>query len=423
MTGNALGMLTGRVAAMGLGFLFWLLAAHVAPSREIGFAAAVVSAMMLCTQFAQLGVGSAFISLSPAHRQQPGVLLDVALTLTAIGSVLVGGVFLVVAGAWLPELGQVSRAPSWTVLFLAMSVLGTVGIVLDQVNVALGRGFQVLTRTAAFGLITLVPVAVLPLLGVTTNAVLLFSFWVIAGIGALLVGMWQLSATTRPVPGSVAVRQARHRAYGYRYRPRWQPTLARRLLTVGLANHVLTLCERVPGLVLPVVVMELISAEANAVWYIVWMSAWVVFTAPISVGIALFAEATHLPETTARATATAMRTSLLYAGSAAALLAVLAHPVLLLLGRHYADAGVTPLRILLIGVLPLAVVSAYYAQCRARGRLREAIAAGGLAGVAGVVVPAAIGVHHGLGGIAAAWVAVQAVVACWAGVRLWVARR
>ncbi|SRR6266566_1372445 len=423
MTGNAVGMLTGRVAAMGLGFLFWLLAAHVATSRQVGFAAAVVSAMMLCTQFAQLGVGSAFISLSPAHRQRPAVLLDVALSMTAVGSVLVGGVFLVVARAWLPELGQVTRAPTWTVAFLVMSVLGTAGIVLDQVNVALNRGFQVLTRTAAFGLLALLPLAVLSLAGLRANAFLLFSLWVVAGIGALLVGLWQLWATTRPVPSPIALRPARHRAYGYRYRPRWQPTLVRQLLTVGLANHLLTLCERVPGLVLPIVVTELISAEANAVWYVVWMSAWVVFTAPISMGIALFAEAANAPETATRATATAMRTSLLYAGSAAVVLAVLAHPVLQLLGQQYADAGVTPLRVLMIGVVPLAVVSAYYAQCRASGRLGEAISAGVVAGVAGVAVPAVVGVHHGLGGMALAWVTVQAVVACWAGVRLWTAGR
>jgi O-antigen/teichoic acid export membrane protein len=250
----------------------------------------------------------------------------------------------------------------------------------------------------------------------------LFSFWVAAGIGAMLVGLWQLWATTRPATSAVGVGQARHRAYGYLYHPRWQPTLVRQLLTVGLANHVLTVCERVPGLMLPVVVTELISAEANAVWYIVWMSAWVVFTAPISIGIALFAEAANLPENTARATATAMRTSLLYAGCGAVVLAVLAHPILRLLGPHYADAGVTPLRLLLLGVLPLAVVSAYYAQCRARGRLGEAIAAGVVAGVAGVAMPAAAGIHYGLSGMALAWVAVQAVVACWAGVRLWTAR-
>jgi O-antigen/teichoic acid export membrane protein len=417
MTGNALGMLSGRVAAMGLGFMFWLVAAHVATSRDVGFAAAVVSAMMLCTQFGQLGVGSAFISLSRDHARRPGVLLDIALTVTAIGSLIVAAVFLIVARTWLPELGQVSRAPSWTVAFLVMSVLGTAGIVLDQINVALGRGHQVLVRTAAFGLITLLPVAALPVLGLRANAMLLVSFWVVAGVGASAVGLWQLWTTTPPAPGSSAA-SATDRAYGYRFRPRWQPVLVRRLLTVGVANHVLTLCERVPGLVLPVVVTELLSAEANAVWYIVWMSAWVVFTAPISVGIALFAEAVRQPESTSRATATALRTSLLYAGTAAAGLAVLAHPVLRLLGSSYAAAGVTPLRILLIGVIPLAVISAYYAQCRAGGRLGEAIAAGTVAGIAGVALPAVVAVHHGLVGIAAAWVVVQALVACWAGIRL-----
>jgi O-antigen/teichoic acid export membrane protein len=212
MTGNALGMVSGRVAAMGLGFVFWLVAAHVATSREVGFAAAVVSAMMLCTQFGQLGVGSAFISLSRDHGPRPGNLLDVALTLTAVGSVIVAGAFLVVARTWLPELGQVTRTPSWTLAFLAMSVLGTAGIVLDQVNVALGRGHQVLVRTAAFGLITLVPVAVLLPLGLHADAMLLFSFWLVAGVGALAVGMWQLWTSTPPASELTGV-PSRHRAW------------------------------------------------------------------------------------------------------------------------------------------------------------------------------------------------------------------
>jgi O-antigen/teichoic acid export membrane protein len=423
MTSNAIGLLTGRVAAMALGFLFWLMAAHVAAPTQVGFAAAVVSATMLCTQFAQLGVGSAFISLSSEHRKQPHVLLDNTLTLTGIGSVLVAGVFMVVAKAWLPQLGMVTEVPSLALAFLVMSVVGTAGIVLDQVNVALGRGFQVVTRTAAFGFLTLIPLAALAVTGVKASALWLCSFWVVAGVGAMALGMWQLRHITQWAPSAPGARTANRGAYGYRYRPCWQPPLVRRILTVGLANHALTLCERVPGLVLPIVVTELISPEANAVWYIVWMSAWVVFTAPISVGIALFAEAAHVPERTPRATATAIRTSLLYAGSAGVVLAVLARPVLRLLGRHYADAGVTPLRLLLIGVLPLAVISAYYARCRARARLGEAIAAGVVAGVTGVVVPAEVGVHYGLSGMALAWVAVQAVVACWAGARLWAARR
>src|SRR5215212_89846 len=101
ITGNAFGMVSGRVAAMGLGFIFWLTAAHAAPQADVGFAAAVVSAMMLCTQFAQLGVGSAFIALLPSERRPPAHLLDIALTLTVVGSAFVATGFLLVAKAWL----------------------------------------------------------------------------------------------------------------------------------------------------------------------------------------------------------------------------------------------------------------------------------------------------------------------------------
>lgn len=406
---------------MGLGFIFWLMAAHAAPQADVGFAAAVVSAMMLCTQFAQLGVGSAFISLLPSERRPPAHLLDIALTLTAVGSALVATAFLLVARAWLPELGRVSATPTWTAAFLAMCVFGTIGIVLDQVNVGFGRGAQVVIRTAAFGGITLVPLAVMLAVGVPMNAMELAACWVAAGAAATAVGLLLLRRTV-PIEsvGPDEPRGAVQRSYTYR--PRWERALGGRMMTVGLANHLLTLWERAPGLILPIVVTELLSPEATAVWYVVWMGAWVVFTAPISVGIAQFAEASRRPEAAAAATRTALRASLLYAGAGAVVVAALAHPVLHLLGPQYAAQGATPLRLLLLGVLPLAVVSAYYAQCRASGRLAEAIGLATVAGLGSVALPAMAGTQYGLAGMAVAWVAVQTIAAGWAGMRLWAAR-
>jgi O-antigen/teichoic acid export membrane protein len=406
---------------MGLGFIFWLTAAHAAPQADVGFAAAVVSAMMLCTQFAQLGVGSAFIALLPSERRPPAHLLDIALTLTVVGSAFVATGFLLVAKAWLPELGRVSATPTWTAAFLAMCIFGTIGIVLDQVNVGFGRGAQVLIRTAAFGGITLLPLAIMLAVGVPMNAMQLAACWVAAGAAATAVGLVQLRKTVPlgVVSADVPTGAARGR---YRYRPRWERGLGGRMMTVGLANHLLTLCERAPGLILPIVVTELLSAEATAVWYIVWMCAWVVFTAPISIGIAQFAEASRRPEAAAAATRTALRASLLYAGIGAVLVAALANLVLHLLGPQYADQGVTPLRLLLLGVLPLAVVSAYYAQCRASGRLAEAIGLATVAGLGAVAIPAMAGTQYGLAGMALAWVAVQAIAAGWAGMRLWALR-
>jgi len=178
----------------------------------------------------------------------------------------------------------------------------------------------------------------------------------------------------------------------------------------------------VPGLVLPIVVAELLSPQQNAYWYVIWMSAWVVFITPLSVGIALFAEGSHRPSTMSTATTQALRVSLVLGGGGAVLLGLLAGPVLDLLGHDYAHAGATPLRILLLGVIPMTFTSAYYAVCRARGRLGEANATGIIGGLAAIFITATAGVRYGLAGMALAWVAVQTVIACWAGLRLRMAR-
>jgi O-antigen/teichoic acid export membrane protein len=140
------------------------------------------------------------------------------------------------------------------------------------------------------------------------------------------------------------------------------------------------------------------------------------------VGVALFAEGSHRPATMTGATTQALRISLIFGGGGAAVLALVAVPVLGLLGPEYAAAGATPLRILLLGVIPMAFISAYYARCRARGRLGEAIATGVLGGTVAILATAVAGVDHGLSGMAVTWVAVQAVMASWAGLRLWAAR-
>ena len=75
MVRNSVGMISGRAASMALGFLFWLLAARLFPADKVGLTAGVVSAMMLCTQLALLGIGSAFIAYFPRHQLKPAALV------------------------------------------------------------------------------------------------------------------------------------------------------------------------------------------------------------------------------------------------------------------------------------------------------------------------------------------------------------
>ena len=394
--GNALGMVAGRVASMGLGFLFWLLAARLFATSTVGLAAGAVSMMMLGTQLATMGLGSAFIARLPSHRDAPGKLLDVTLTVVALVATVVA-VALVLGGALLlDDLGGTLAGPAFAALFVAAAVLGTMNVVLDQVSIAFGRGQQVLGRNLAFGVVAAVAL-VAASLAETPSATLVFAPWVAAGVAACGVGWMQVR---RILPG-------------HRIRPATDRPLARELLRSGGPNHLLTLTERLPALLLPVAVTELLSPTANAHWYAAWMMAWVAAIVPLSVGMSLFAETADPDADVPRAIRRSLRTSLAVGGAAAAGIALVGPIALRLLGSDYADAGATPLRILVLTFVPMTFVQVHFAVCRGRGRLGEAIATGAVSGVVGVGAAGVAAGPYGLPGMAGAWLATSCATALW----------
>jgi O-antigen/teichoic acid export membrane protein len=402
MLPNSLALIAAKIATLGLGFLFWLLAARLYAPDTVGLAAGVVAAVLLCVQLALLGVGSAVIALFPESRARPGRLLDTALTLAMVTGLAAGGLFLALAASLFPELGVVGRSPVFAVLFALMSALGTVGVVLDQASTTLRRGDQALVRGVLNGILSLAALGALAIAGAPAGSMAIFACWVVGGAAPCALGAVQLERTLAH----------------YRYRPRLVRRTVRRLIAVGLPNHALTLADRAPALLLPVLITEVLSPTANAYWYAVWMMAWLVFVVPVQVGMTLFAEAADRPHDTGRLVTHGVRSSLAVGLVAAVGVAVFADVMLSLLGAAYAAAGATPLRVLVWGVVPLAFVQAYYARCRAARRLGEAVAAAAVFGALGVAASILAGASAGLTAMAGAWVASQSLAGGWAVLRL-----
>ncbi|WP_169064044.1 lipopolysaccharide biosynthesis protein [Geodermatophilus dictyosporus] len=399
---NSLALIAAKVAAMGLGFLFWLVAARIASPTEVGLAAGAVSAMMLCTQFAILGFGSAVITHLKANEGRLPTLLNSALTLVVSASGVLSLVFVGFSGLVLAQLDVVAHSPAFAALFVAAAVFGTLGILLDQTATALRRGDQALVRNVVFGVGTL-----LGLVAVATgldapSAGAVFAPWAVAGALATTVGLWQLR---RAIPR-------------YRIRTSVDGPLSGALVRSALPNYALTLAERTPGLLLPVIVTELLAPDTNATWYAVWMMAWIVYIVPVQVGLTVFSEVAADPGSHSAAVRRGVRSSLGIGLLVAGTVAVAADPLLGLLGPHYAEGGATPLRILVLGWLPLTFVHCYYAAARAHRRLREAVAVAVVSAVVSVTAAAAGGVTGGLTAMALAWLAVQTATGAWALLRL-----
>jgi O-antigen/teichoic acid export membrane protein len=402
MLPNSLALIAAKVATLGLGFLFWLLAARLFSPHDVGLAAGVVAAVMLCTQFALLGAGAAVISLYPEHAASPRRLLHTGINLVVISSALFGLVFVALAVGAFPKLGVVGSSAGYTLLFASMSIFGTLAILLDQISTTLRRGDEAFGRGLVNGILSLICLAALGVLAKNANSMAIFACWVIGGAAACALGAVQL---WRGV--------AR-----YRWRLQLDLGLARRLILVGLPNHLLTLADRAPGLMLPVIVTEVLSPTMNAFWYAVWMMAWVVFVIPVQVGMTLFSEASHRPAAIDKLVRHGLRVGLGIGIAAALGMAALASVALSLMGPRYASSGTDALRVLVWGVVPAAVIQVYYARSRAVRRLWEAIAAATLSGTVTVAAAAVAGAEWGLTAMALAWVSAQSVAAVWAVWRL-----
>jgi O-antigen/teichoic acid export membrane protein len=402
MLPNSLALIAAKVATLGLGFLFWVLAARLFPPREVGLSAGVVAAVMLCTQFALLGAGAAVISLYPEHAKSPRQLLHTGINLVVVSGALFGFAFVVLAVGAFPKLGVVGSSAAYTILFASMSVFGTLAILLDQISTTLRRGDEAFGRGVLNGVLSLVCLGLLGVASRSAGSMAIFACWVIGGAAACALGALQLWRG----------------AARYRWRPALDPGLARRLVVVGLPNHLLTLADRAPGLLLPVLVTELLSPTANAFWYAVWMMAWVVFMIPVQVGMTLFSEASHRPAAIDKLIRHGLRVGLGIGTVAAIGMAALASVALSLMGPRYASGGTDALRVLVWGVVPAAVIQVYYARSRAVRRLWEAIAMATVSGTLTVAATAAAGAQWGLTAMALAWVIVQSIAAAWAVWRL-----
>jgi O-antigen/teichoic acid export membrane protein len=358
--------------------------------------------MILCIQLALIGTDWAVIGLYPQFHSSPVPLFRASFTIVVVSGLCAGSSFLLVASQALDELSVVATTPFFAIAFLGACALGSILLLADSLSIAMWRPGQILVRSLAIGGFTLGSLGLYTLLGAEPSADRLFSCWLIGYAGAFSISAFYMN---RAVPSWR--REARSVGIGIV-----------RVLRAGLPNYALSLAEHAPGLVMPIVVAETLSPETNAYWYTIWLAAVSIYVIPGAASSALFAEVSDPSKRVGTAMRRSLAVSLGLGVLAASLLSALAPTLLALLGDRYADAGTTPLRILVLAVIPLTFFLAYLAVCRATRRFREAVPVVAAVAVVALAGGTFAGVTHGLVGIASAWLTTHCAAGLWAAWRL-----
>jgi O-antigen/teichoic acid export membrane protein len=302
-------------------------------------------------------------------------------------------IFLGGINLWSPALLFIKQNPIYFTVFLLFVLASTVSGLTWETFIAERRAGFVLAGGLIFNLLRL-PLVIL--LAAFFHSFGIFASLTIAVGVALLLSVFFFLPRAQP---------------GYRPFFAVNKKVLNETLHFSFANYLAILFWTAPGLVLPIMVVNLLGAELNAYFYIAWAIGGVLSVIPIAASTSLFAEGSYEQERLGINIWRSLKMILLLLFPAVVLVLAFADKLLLLFGTAYSENATTLVRILAIGSLPLAVNIVYLAIKRVEKKLKVIVSLTAFVAVVTLGLTYLLLPHMGINGAGIAWLTSQLVIA------------
>jgi O-antigen/teichoic acid export membrane protein len=264
---NSGALAIGTLAAAGLGFVYWWLAARMFPPEVIGNAFALLSVISLVALLGEAGVGTLLIGEIVRHPGREAGLAGAAACIAATLALGLGLLFVFAE----PLLSSARPIGDWfeACLFVFGCSLTAFSFVLEQALVGSLRSGARMVRQMLFSTFKLMLIAAAATAGFHSNAAILLTW-----VAGLLVSWIGLDLLTR---GG-----------------------ARRLLAVPdfgllhtlrgkvLGHYALDVSVQAPAIIMPYLVLVLLSPTINAAFASLWMLVSMAALIPAAMATVLF---------------------------------------------------------------------------------------------------------------------------------------
>lgn len=359
-------MITSASSAF-LGFIFWIIVARFYPPEDVGLGSAVISAAGLTATIANLGLGYGIIRFISQSGKNANSLLNSCFSLGTLASLVVALIFFGGLGLWSPALLFLQKNPIFLITFVILTGSLTLVALLGDAFVAERRAGFTMANSFIHGLLKL-PLVVL--LGLVLHASGIFASWAVSLTLTALLGIFIFLPRLRSC-----------------YRPFF--TINRSVITdvvhFSAANYIANFAASAPGFLLPLMILNLLGAEANAYFYIAWTIASSLFGVSAAVSMSLFAEGSHDEGRLWHILKQSLKLTFFLLVPAVILIFAIADKLLILFGTPYSQSGTTLLRILAVSALPYAIYCIYLGIKRVEKKLTMILILSGLIS-AGIVV-------------------------------------
>jgi len=374
------GLVTATAVTSATGFAFWWIAAHQFTIEAVGIAGAAISAMIILSQLAELGLGTKIVGI--LHLDDDPLSLAVtALVAASLTGVVLGIGFVVIAPIFFREFDPLRSGVVPIVAFAGGVGLSAGASVLDQHLVALARNGIRLLRNIVFGLSRL---AVLPLVALANP-----------NGGAAIYGAWVVGIAL-----SFAVFGLDLRAASWSKATSFAWSRLGRMAGDSLSHHVVNLSRSWGTWILPLVVTVTVSERANGSFYIALLIANFVALLISSSTFTLYVVGAQQPDALGHQMKFTLTVSLLASLLSVITLAIAGRLILSSFGDPYTDDAYPAAVVLAASTLPMAVRDHWITIQRIRGKVRAAATVGVLTFTAELAVAAVGAVVAGVIGLA-----------------------
>lgn len=388
---SAFALMFSTVASSALGMVFWIVAARLFDTEDVGRASAGVAAISLLGGLGQLGLTSVLIRFVPLIGAAVAVFLR-RTYLISVGVTVVLGIGFVAFGFGRQFLGH---GLLWAVAFCLAVVGFCVSSLQDGVLTALKRTSWVPVENVA---ISIGRLALLPAAMATAFANPVLVAWGLPIVGAVVT--ITVALFTRLLP-----QHARQHAGRVRMPSR------RELIQFTSAGYADGLLANLTTYLPPVIITAVLGPTANAVFFVPWLVGTVIYGLLWNVVSSFVVEATSDAANTRTYLRHAARLVLLVGIGASVTLGIGAPWLLQLLGSEYASGGATALRLIGLSV-PFGCVTLVYTVSLLIQRRNWAIFRLSLISAAVGVPLWVLGMYHfGVTGVAAGFLAADALIA------------
>lgn len=390
-----------RAVSTLFGFSFWALAARMMHADEVGLASGIISATILLSGLAQLGLGYGIVRHLP-HSKNPNRLLNLSIVIASMMGLLLAFLFLVTLDYWSPALLPLQTRGN-SLLFIVLVLSWTLSVLLHWVFVATRRAIFSLTRQTSHMIF-----AVVFFLGLVYIIPDFRTALIAHTLAALFSVVLSFHALPKAQPG-----------YGFSFRVVNRKILSRktiknalrsRFANYSLMNYAAKQAQRAPNTLLPLIVINQLGTSEAAYFFVVWTIGTALPGLISAFGDSLFAEGSNDP---AKASAYARRAVILTLLLTTALVLVVivsGRFILLLYGPDYAEHGLWLLYFVTLAAIPSVLLSMFMSFLRIVDRMSAVLALISVWGTLGLLCTYIGIAWQGLLGAGVGWLLSQSLV-------------